>query len=261
MYDKIKNYDIDEGFVYVGRLIDHNGNFITSYYKLGKTVDFKIRETNLNSTHMPLDVQFIRVFETKHMTGLEKVLHTCFDEYRVVKEYEWRRNITTEWFDVSDDDLLESKIDTIAKYFPNTNEIDLISKIKNDTGTSITSKVNNIINNINQTKRKFKLVVTLNGQDISNKYAADTMVDVFLYVCDKVGYEVVSNDEIYFTKNKQELVDRYKTWSSFKEHYIRMVGEYYLMTILSNDRKSQIINGMINRYGLTELTCEVEEIL
>jgi hypothetical protein len=40
-----------------------------------------------------------------------------------------------------------------------------------------------------------------------------------------------------------------------------MVGEYYLMTILSNDRKSQIINGMINRYGLTELTCDVVEIL
>ena len=93
---------MEKGYVYIGRLVDPHGNYVTNYYKLGKTIDFKVRELNLNSTHMPLDVQFVRVFETEHMSNLEKILHACFDEYRVIKEYGWRRNITTEWFDVSD---------------------------------------------------------------------------------------------------------------------------------------------------------------
>lgn len=251
---------MEKGFVYIGRLVDHNGNFVTNYYKLGKSVDFKTRETSLNSTHMPLDVQFIRVFETDYMSNLEKVLHACFDEYRVTKEYEWRRNIVTEWFDVSDDDLLESKIDQVTKYFPSTKEVDLVSKIQNETGTTISNKVN-IINNIKQGKRKFNLVATLNDQDITCRFAADTMVEVFTYVCDKVGYDVVDNDEVYFSKSREELVKRCQEWSGFRETAIREVNNYYLMTNLSNNQKLQVINGMINRYGLTELTCEVVEIL
>lgn len=251
---------MEKGFVYIGRLVDHNGNFVTNYYKLGKSVDFKTRETNLNSTHMPLDVQFIRVFETDYMSGLEKVLHACFDEYRVIKEYEWRRNITTEWFDISEDDLLKSKIDQVAKYFPSTKEVDLVSKIQSETGTTISNKVN-IINNIKQGKRKFNLFVTLNGQDITCRFASDTMVEVFTYVCNKVGYDVVDNDEIYFSKNREELVSRCQQWSGFSEKSLREFDGYYLMTYISNNQKSQIINGMISRYGLTELTCEVVEVL
>ena len=251
---------MEKGYVYIGRLVDHSGNFVTNYYKLGKSVDFKTRETSLNSTHMPLDVQFIRVFETDYMTGLEKVLHACFDEYRVTKEYEWRKNITTEWFDVSDGDLLESKIDAVTRYFPSTSEVDLVSKIQNETGTTITNKVN-IINNIKQGKRKFNLVATLNGTDITCRYGADTMVEIFTYICNKVGYEVVGKDEIYFSKHIDELMDRCKKWSGFSEKSLREVDGYYLMTNLSNNQKQLIINGMISRYNLTELTCEVVEVL
>jgi hypothetical protein len=71
---KVKTF-MNEGYCYIGRFIDHRGEFVTNYYKLGRSEDFKTRETRLNSTHMPIDVLFIRVFKTKHMVSLERALH------------------------------------------------------------------------------------------------------------------------------------------------------------------------------------------
>jgi hypothetical protein len=247
---------MEKGYVYIGRLIDHNGNYITNYHKLGKSVDFKVRETNLNSTHMPLDVQFIRVFETQFMSGLEKVLHACFDEYRVIKEYGWRRNITTEWFDVSDEDLLLSKIDKVIKNFPYTTEIDLIRQIEGDTGTTVNQKTV-VINNLKESKRKFNLKLIINGEDVSEEIATDTFLNAFSYVCSKVGYDKVDTDEQYLSNNKQELIEKYPSGvGSIKEF-----DGYYLYTCLSNHRKLDVINGLISRYGLTEMRCTIEQVL
>jgi hypothetical protein len=250
---------MEKGYVYIGRLVDPHGNYVTNYYKLGKTIDFKVRELNLNSTHMPLDVQFVRVFETEHMSNLEKIRHACFDEYRVIKEYGWRRNITTEWFDVSDDELLSYKIDTIIKNFPSTSEVDLINKVQSDTGTTVNQKVT-VINNLQEGKKKWKLVLNINGEDISEEFASDTMVNAYSYVCHKIGFETVDIDEEYLTNNKQELIDQFKSWSNFTESCIKEFDGYYLFTCLSNKRKCDLINNMIHRYGLTEMTCEVVQV-
>lgn len=250
---------MEKGYVYIGRLVDPQGNYITNYHKLGKTIDFKVRELNLNSTHMPLDVQFVRVFETEHMSNLEKILHACFDEYRVIKEYGWRRNITTEWFDVSDDELLSYKIDTIIKNFPSTSEVDLINKVQSDTGTTVNQKVT-VINNLQEGKKKWKLTVKINGEDVSEDFASDTMVNAYSYVCHKVGFEIVDTDEAYLAKDRSELRDRFIDDTQFSEGSIKEFDGYYLFTGLSNKRKCDYINNMIRRYGLTEMTCEVVQV-
>ena len=55
---------MDKGFVYIARLIDYGGNFLGSFHKIGKSIQYKVRETQLNSTHLPVDILFVRVFET-----------------------------------------------------------------------------------------------------------------------------------------------------------------------------------------------------
>ena len=117
-----------EGYVYIARIIDHGGKFVNGYHKIGLSKQYKVRETQLNSTHLPFDVLMIRVFETEDMNRLEGILHVCFDDYRVVKEYDYRRNITTEWFDVSDIDMFNERLDKL---------IDLMSVDEIDMGRSI----------------------------------------------------------------------------------------------------------------------------
>ena len=80
---------MEKGFVYVARLIDYNNKFVGNYFKIGKTQQqqYKIRETQLNSTHLPIDVIFVRVFETDYMSSLESILHSCLVDYRCEKNY------------------------------------------------------------------------------------------------------------------------------------------------------------------------------
>ena len=250
---------MEKGYVYIGRLVDPHGNYVTNYYKLGKTIDFKVRELSLNSTHMPLDVQFVRVFETEHMSNLEKILHACFDEYRVIKEYGWRRNITTEWFDVSDDELLSYKIDTIIKNFPSTSEVDLINKFQSDTGTTVNQKVT-VINNLQEGKKKWKLILNINGENVSEEFASDTMVNAYSYVCHKIGFEKVDIDEVYLSDKKSEILNKQIANTQHSDGCIKEFDGYYLFTGLSNKRKCDLINNMINRYGLTEMTCEIVQV-
>lgn len=250
---------MEKGYVYIGRLVDPKGNYVTNYHKLGKSIDFKVRETNLNSTHMPLDVQFIRVFETEFMSNLEKVLHACFDEYRIVKEYGWRRNVTTEWFDVADEELLVSKIDAVIKNFPMTTEVDLISEVQSDTGSTINQKVTTI-NNLKEVRKKWKIILTINGEDATEDLASDTMVNAYSYICNKVGFEIVDRDETYLTNDKSEIVESNKHWTGFSHGSIKEFDGYYLWTGVCNNRKHDVINNMIKRYGLTEMTCNIIQV-
>ena len=120
-----------EGYVYIARIIDHGGKFVNGYHKIGLSKQYKVRETQLNSTHLPFDVMMVRVFETEDMNKLEGILHVCFEDYRVIKEYDDRRNITTEWFDVSDIDTFHSRLDKMVSYL-SVKELDLGLSIDND---------------------------------------------------------------------------------------------------------------------------------
>jgi len=121
-----------EGYVYIARIIDHGGKFVNGYHKIGLSKQYKVRETQLNSTHLPFDVLMVRVFETEDMKQLEGLLHVCFEDYRVVKEYDYRRNITTEWFDVSDIDIFNERVDKFIELM-GIDEVDMKITIDNDT--------------------------------------------------------------------------------------------------------------------------------
>lgn len=242
---------MDNGYVYIGRLVDPNGNFVTSYFKIGKSYDFKTREINLNSTHMPLDVVFVRVFQTELMSSLEKILHACFDEYRVVKEYDWRRNITTEWFDLNDEELINDKIDTITKNFPNTSEVDMILKIQSETGTSLNQKTE-LINAVKKTKVRTQMKLFIDGEECTGTTAKQTMRNAYTYIANKVGWETLEKDEDSVTKDINEFKDRY---ANFNISWTEQCDDYFIMTAFANDLKVKIINRMVERYGLPEVEC------
>ena len=111
----MENTNQIDGYVYIARIIDHGGKFVNGYHKIGLSKQYKVRETQLNSTHLPFDVLMVRVFETTNMKQLESMLHICFEDYRVVKEYDYRKNITTEWFDVNDIDTFNDRIDKFTE--------------------------------------------------------------------------------------------------------------------------------------------------
>jgi len=247
---------MEKGYVYIGRLVDHSGNFVTDYRKVGKSMDFKTREINLNSTHLPLDVLFVRVFETEHMSSLEKILHACYGEYRVIKEYDWRRNVTTEWFEVDDDELFDKKVNEVIKYFPNTSEVDLISKIKSDTGTTINQKVE-MINVVKKDKASSLISLFYKGQDLTQESGKLTMAKAYEIVGNIIGWENLDKDEEYLSVNPQEFYDKY---TNLKPYMVIKVGDYHLYTNLDNKSKYKCINRLAERYGISELVCEYTEL-
>jgi hypothetical protein len=144
-----------EGYVYIARIIDHGGKFVNGYHKIGLSKQYKVRETQLNSTHLPFDVLMVRVFETENMKKLEGLLHLCFEDYRVVKEYDYRKNITTEWFDVSDIDVFNDRLDKFIELM-GIDEVDIGVSIDNDTTMTQQEKdlVKNTIDNGSGVLRK-----------------------------------------------------------------------------------------------------------
>ncbi len=194
---------MSQGYCYIGRMVDHLGNFITNYYKLGRSIDYKSRETALNSTHMPVDVVFIRIFQTNHMSSLEKALHACFEEYRVTKEYNDRKSITTEWFDCDDEDLLHKKITKLTNYFPETLELDLTESIVSDSGTTQTQKIE-ILENIKKVRSSIKIFID------NTEFVADTTIARYVllgqYLSTNFSPEVLLTKlPNYFKKTKDEL--------------------------------------------------------
>jgi hypothetical protein len=252
---------MEKGFVYVARLIDYNNKFVGNYFKIGKTQQqqYKIRETQLNSTQLPIDVIFVRVFETQHMSGLEKIFHACFDEYRVTKTYGWRRNIVTEWFEMDDDELLINKIDKIVKNFPNTTEVDIVSRVQSDTGTTINQKTS-VINNLVEGRKKYKLTVMVDGEDISEDLASETMVNAYSYIANKIGFDNLDKEELYLSINRDELFTQYVEGTQTANGCIKEFDGYHLFTGISNKRKCETINSMIKRYNITEMTCDVVQV-
>jgi hypothetical protein len=95
---------------------------------------------------------------------LEQILHTCFEDYRIQKQYVDRRNITTEWFDVDDTDVLNSRIDKLIRLLPNTTEINVISRISADKETSVNEK-QELVSALKRAKTK--LTLKYDGEDLT----------------------------------------------------------------------------------------------
>lgn len=244
---------MDKGFVYIARLIDYNGNFLGSFHKIGKSKQYKIRETQLNSTHLPVDILFVRVFETDNQSSLEQILHICFEDYRIQKKYEDRRNITTEWFDVDDIDVLNHRIDRVIKNIPGVTEINVISKINSDTNTSLEDK-QELVSSIKKTKTR--LILKHNNEDITQDIASDTFVLGFMKIAEQIGWDKLDHDEDNITKNRDELKET--KVNSYKDTSVRECSGHYIWTSLSNQEKNRILNRHIRINNISNLECFLE---
>jgi|688.fasta_scaffold293168_2 hypothetical protein len=248
---------MEKGYVYIGRLVDHTGNFVTNYYKIGLTVDLKTRETQLNSTHMPLDVVFIRMFETEHMSSLEKTLHVTFEDYRVEKEYEWRKNIKTEWFNVVDEEKFNSRLTKFIKSFPNTVEISekiIEESIMNDTGQTINQKVE-LVNTIKESRKTLKIfmdnieipgdtiidkIITF-GNDISKIYNKDLLVEKL---------------PTYFKTNREDLPQSMVEGN--RNNYTILNNGLYFTTWGNVNQKRIMIETISKKLNITNVNCIIE---
>jgi len=244
---------MDKGFVYVARLIDYSGNFLGSFHKIGKSIQYKVRETQLNSTHLPVDILFVRVFETENQSMLENILHTCFEDYRIQKQYTDRRNITTEWFDVDDTDVLNSRIDKVLKFIPNTTEINVISRISADTNTSIDEK-EELVSTLRRAKSK--LIFKFDGEDVSSDTSRETYLHALTKIAENIGWEKLDLDEDTITKNVDDF--REKFVKSFTDRSYREIGEYKIWVSLSNMEIKRILNRHIMKNNISNMEVSIQ---
>lgn len=236
----------NKGYVYIARIIDHGGKFVNGYHKIGLSKQYKVRETQLNSTHLPFDVLMVRVFETNDMNKLEGLLHICFDDYRVVKEYDYRKNITTEWFDVGDIETFNEKIDKFIELINIAKEIDISSSIDGDT-TLTQEEKDETKKNITRAKAS-SLKIEIDGVDISGDNARGGFVNFVKKVIEKTDVSIISSDFPELIKLDPNLFP-----SSVRGNIVcidREVGNIYFRTHYNNQSKKSIIDKMILKYSI-----------
>jgi hypothetical protein len=236
---------MNKGYVYIARIVDHNGKFVNGYHKIGKSKQYKVRETQLNSTHLPFDVLFVKVFETNDMSKLESILQTCFEDYRVEKEYDFRRNITTEWFDVYDTEILNTRISKIVRLMDGT-EIDILQRLSEDKTMSsiLKSEMTSAIKRNSPTRVIFKI----NGTDYTQPTAKDTFVLAMTKIAEVVGWDNLDIREPHVAKSLEEFGFDYE--ENKMNNCGVSVGDYIVWTNTSNSEKVRRVNNHINHFGL-----------
>jgi hypothetical protein len=239
----MENTNQIDGYVYVARIIDHGGKFVNGYHKIGLSKQYKIRETQLNSTHLPFDVLMVRVFETTNMKQLESMLHICFEDYRVVKEYDYRKNITTEWFDVNDIDTFNDRIDKFTELMSiyGTKEIDVSRSIDSD--TTMTSEEKEQTKEIIGRAKASNLKIEVDGYDISGENARTGFINFVKKVIEKNDELIVSNDFSEFIKFDSTLFPSYARGTE-------QIGNVYIRTHCNTQHKKSIIEKMILKYSM-----------
>ena len=239
-----------EGYVYVARIIDHGGNFVNGYHKIGLSKQYKIRETQLNSTHLPFDVLMIRVFETEDMNRLEGIFHVCFDDYRVIKEYDDRRNITTEWFNVSDIDSFNERIDKMIGYL-DIKEIDLGFSVDND--TTLTEEEKSVVKKTIGRAKSTNLKVTIGDKVYMNNTAKETYVGVMNEITQGVeNTKVVEKFGQFFKEDFEGFRDSIKSYDR-----VLMENGLYMTTWGSNVTKIKRIDMVAKEFGVDDIVCEI----
>lgn len=238
---------MENQYVYIARLVNHKNQFLEGYYKLGKTKQYKIRETQLNSTHLPIDVQLVRVFKTSDMVRTETIFQTCFEDYQVIKVYDFRKSITTEWFDVDDEEKLFNRIDKICRVLNDIVEVDLIKDIKRDVETTKVEKAE-LIENLRKTKSRLKLV--FHGEDISMDTSTDTFMLALKKISDIVGWDKIMKEEIRVTKTREELYNRNPSSSSSQ---LKNYDDHYIFTGNNNEVKKERILSLIEKFSLNDI--------
>lgn len=244
---------MEKQYVYIGRLINHKNEFIDGYYKLGKTKHYTIRETQLNSTHLPIDVLLERVFKTDDMVRTEALFQICFEDYRVIKKYDDKKDKRTEWFFVDDEEKLHSRIDKMVGMFEDIVEVDLINDIQKDIETTKEEK-QELIKTFR--KSKSRLYLTYNGEDISQETSTDTFLLCIKKIAEQTSWDKVMENEIRVTKTLEELRDRNP---SADEGQIKSYEGYAVFTGNNNEVKCKVLNKLIKKLTIKDLHIKVNK--
>jgi hypothetical protein len=244
---------MEKQYVYIGRLINHKNEFIDGYYKLGKTKHYTIRETQLNSTHLPIDVLLERVFKTDDMVRTETLFQTCFEDYRVIKKYDDKRDKRTEWFFVDDEEKLHGRIDKVVSTLSDIVEIDLINDIKGDVETTKEEK-QELIKTFR--KSKTRLYLTHNGEDISQETSTDTFLLCLKRISEQTSWETVMDNEIRVTKTLEELQDRNPSANCSQ---LKSYDGHVVFTGNNNEAKCKVLNKLIKKLNIKDLHIGVKK--
>lgn len=247
-----------EGYVYIARIIDHGGKFVNGYHKIGLSKQYKVRETQLNSTHLPFDVLMTRVFETENMKKLEGLLHVCFEDYRVVKEYDYRKNITTEWFDVCDIDIFNDRIDKFVDLME-INELDLTTSVDSDNTLTDDEK--------DETKERIgrgkasKVQLTIDGKVYKDDTQRALMAIAYKHICGIAGHEKVAEFDRLVSldiNNFRRYLDNHSPNTHVSDSSaIRDLDGSYLWTVVDAKSKVKHINKLCDKFGIDNLTFEI----
>jgi hypothetical protein len=188
------------------------------------------------------------------MSQLESILHTCFEDYRVEKEYDYRRNITTEWFDVSDIDVLNSRVSKIVRLMGAT-EIDMIQRLSED--KTISSSDKSEMTSAIRRNSPSKVVFKINGVDLSQSTAKDTFVLAMTKIAEVVGWDVLDVREPHIATSIDELGFEYEETKMINCSVY--VGNYVVWTNTSNQEKVRRVNNHIKYFGLDGFEFYVEK--
>lgn len=238
-----------EGYVYIARIIDHGGKFVGRYHKIGLSKQYKVRETQLTPTHLPFDVLMVRVFKTEDMDKLEGILHVCFSDYRVIKEYDDRRNITTEWFDVSDIDTFNERIDKLAGYL-DVKEVDLSFTVDNDITLSDEEKIE-VKNKIGRAKHT-TLKVTIGDTTFVNHTSKETYVAVVNKLVEGIDVdELQIRFSSFIKKDKDGFVESLEDYNK-----VQLDNGLFMSTWGSNVNKVKRLENLSGILGI-DIECEL----
>jgi len=247
---------MDKGYVYIARIIDHGGKFVNGYHKIGLSKQYKVRETQLNSTNLPFDVLMVRVFESDEMKKVETLLHLCFEDYRVVKEYDYRKNITTEWFDVEDIEVFNERIDKF-KSLMGINEIDISDMIDKDSTMNDEEKKDAKIRV--EGGKVFKATLKIGDVTYENDTQKALMAKAYEYIISKATVEQVANFDNLFTLNLGDFSKMGETYGIDinTNPVIIRVAEGFLWTGLDGKGKKRHIDKMCKHFGVEDLSFEL----
>jgi hypothetical protein len=245
---------VKKQYVYVARLINHNNEFLEGYYKLGKTGEnYNIRESQLSPTHLPFDSIMVRVFETEDMNKTEGILQTCFDDYRVIKKYDNKKEKKTEWYFVDEDEKLHSRIDKLIKLINNTKEVNIIKEIDSDKDFTYEDK-----KEIKESFRKSKTRLHLKymDEDITQETSNQTYLLALTKIATQSSWDRICDLELRVTKTKEEFKEKNP---SAQENQLKMVEGYCAFTGYNNEVKEKVLNRLINKLGIKDLSVTVKK--
>jgi hypothetical protein len=242
---------MQEQYVYIARLEDHNNKFIDGYYKLGMSKQYTIRETQLNSTHLPVDVRMVRVFKTDNMVTTETIFQTCFEDYRVIKKYKDAKDKRTEWYYVDDEEILYGRIDKLVSVLPNVIEVDLEDDIKKDT-TITKEERDQLIKTFRKSKSRLSLIS--NGEDLTQENSTDTFLLTLKKIAEQSSWDKIMEHEIRVTKTFEELKDRNP---SSNESQLKYYEDHYVFTGNNNEVKVKNLHKIIKKLGIKNIQVSI----